>query len=466
MDRERELATLERSWRARGPQLLTVWGRRRVGKSTLLSRFARGKRAVYIYGTRMPEQNILGDLAAQLRGFVQQPRLMPDTFTNWFHALDALSEIAAGERLLIIFDEFQFLCESTPGLDTLVQRWWDLDRHKANFMVVVASSGFSFMRDLTGAVGALHGRRTGQIDLTPFDYLDAARFFPDLTPEDRVRAYACLGGMPAYLAAATAGPSLHAIIAGSFFDPGAFLFREGEELLRTEFHQEALYAAILRAVAAGERRPSDIARAVGRGSADEIFDHLRRLLELHILQREVPITETHRARSTRVLYRLADPYLRFWFQYIVPSRPMILVGRAENFWERDLAPGFDEFVARTTWEEVCVQHLWRRVAAGTLEPTFQQLGRWWDNEDEIDLVGTRDEQVTLVGECKWTGAPVRAEILLALRRKAAKLQLTLRPLWVLASRSGFEPELRRLAEQEHILLIAPDDLYAPELAQP
>jgi AAA+ ATPase superfamily predicted ATPase len=333
-------------------------------------------------------------------------------------------------------------------------------------MVVITSSAFSFMRGLTGATGPLHGRRTDQLELLPFDYFDAARFFTQLGPTDRVRAYACLGGIPAYLQFGNVGGTIADIIQRTFFNPRHFLFREGEELLRTEFHQETLYASILRAIAVGETRPSDIARAVGRNSADEIFDHLRRLIDLQYIRRDVPITEVERPRTQRVHYRLADPYLRFWFRYVAPNQSQIQLRRGSSVWDRHVAPRFDEFVARTTWEDVCIQHMWRRIASDQSPVELQQLGRWWDNTDEIDLVGTQDRRVTLIGECKWTNAPVDMRVFDNLRSKVHKLDLAKNPLWVLASRSGFEPEVRQRAEQDDLLLIEPSDLFAPELERP
>lgn len=459
-DREHELQHLESVWESPGAKLITVWGRRRVGKSTLLSGFASSKRSVYLYGTRVTEQDILADLATQLRASIADPDVVPETFPNWDRALSFLTALAREERLLVVFDEFGFLCDMTPGLDTLVQRWWDRIHHTSNIMIVIASSAFSFMQGLTGASGPLHGRRTGQIELLPFDYLDAAHFFPQLSAVDRVRAYACLGGIPAYLQYAAAGTTIREIIERTFFNPNEFLFREGEDLLRTEFHQEALYASILRAVAGGEHRPSDIARAVGRRSADEIFDHLRRLLDLQFLRRDVPITEIERTRTQRVLYRLSDPYLRFWFRYVAPHQSLIQLRRSTLLWEHELDPSFDEFVARTTWEDVCHQYMWRRLGNDQLETMFNTLGRWWDNNNEIDIVGMWNNRVTIVGECKWTGTPVDQRVFDALRSKALKLPLADDPLWVLASRSGFDDKLRRRAEDGDVILIEPDDLFS------
>lgn len=459
VNRERELEQLEVAWNTPGSALVTLWGRRRVGKSTLLSRFALGKRAVYLYGTRLAERDILADLATQAAEVFEEPYLRAAPFPTWDAALDYLADRARDQRLLIILDEFPYLCEATPGLDTLVQRWWDRVHSSAQLVVVLAGSGLSFMEGLTGVRGPLHGRRTAQVEVHPFDYFDAAYFFPHLTPADRVRAYACFGGIPAYLEHWTPLATLADQVQQTILSPGHALFREAEELLRTEFHQEALYASILRAVAVREERPSDIARAVGRRSADEIFDHLRRLQELRFLRREVPVTELERPRTQRVLYRLADPYLRFWFRFVSPFRSFLQLGGGANLWAQEIGPDLDEFVARTTWEEVCAQHLWRRQQGGHLGVRIAQLGRWWNGQDEIDLVGMWRGQVTLVGECKWTASPVDAGALFALQRKATKLPLGQPPLWVLASRSGFDAALRERAEAGGVLLLTPDDLY-------
>ncbi len=393
------------------------------------------------------------------QGF-DDPYLRAAPFPGWQAALDYLAARSHDERLLVIFDEFGYLCEGTPGLDTLLQRWWDGIHQSASLPLVLAGSGFSFFQGLTGMRGPLHGRRTGQVEVHPFDFFDAASFFPHLAPEDSLRAYACFGGLPAYLRYWDQERDVEQQVQSTLLEPGHFLFREGEELLRTEFHREALYASILRAVASGEERPSDIARAVGRHSADEIFDHLRRLQELRFLVRLVPVTEWERPRTQRVLYRLADPYLRFWFRYVSPYQSFLQLGRAAEVWKSEVRPTLDEFVARTTWEEACAQHLWRRLGAGQFSVPFARLGPWWDGKDEIDLVGLWQNEVTLVGECKWTGSPVGPEVLAYLQRKAAKLPTTERPLWVLASRSGFDPALRRRAERDHLLLVEPADLFA------
>lgn len=459
-NRKRELAQLETVWSVPGARLVTLWGRRRVGKTTLLSHFSAGKRSVYLYGTRLAERDILAGLALQVAETFGDEYLRGVPFPTWQSALDYLAERARSERLLVVLDEFPYLCEATAGLDTLIQRWWDQTHEFTNLMLVLGGSAFSFMEGLTGARGALHGRRSAQVEVHPFDYFDAAHFFHNLNSEDRVRAYACFGGIPAYLRHWDPSYGLADNIKQTLLSPSHFLFREGEELLRTEFHQEALYASILRAVATGEERPSDIARAVGRHSAEDIFDHLRRLQELRFLRREVPVTEWGRPRTQRVLYRLADAYLRFWFHYVLPYQSFLQLGKRDETWEREIEPTLDQFVARTSWEEVCSQYLWRQLAANGLPARFAHLGRYWDGKEEIDLVGLWHDKATVIGECKWTAQPMDVNDLATLERKAARLQLSESPLWVLASRSGFTKRLLRRSDQGGLLLIEPTDLFS------
>lgn len=459
-DRTLELAQLERTWSQTGPQLITLWGRRRVGKTTLLTRFAEGRRGLYFYGTRATEADILRGFSHQAAELLQQEYLREAPFRSWEVALQHLVRNLGHEPWVLVLDEFPYLCEVTAGLDTLVQKWWDTLPTGTAPVVVLAGSGFSFMEGLVGARGPLHGRRTAQVEVRPFDYLDAAHFFPDLQAADRVRAYACFGGSPAYLRFFQKGRSLAENVVERLLSPEHFLFREGEELLRTEFHQEALYASILRAVANGEHRPSDIARAVGRSSADQIFDHLKRLQDLDFLRREVPVTELGRARSQRVLYKLSDPYLRFWFTYVAPFQSVLQLGRGRSLWEQEIFPHFDEFVARTTWEEVCQQFLWREVGLNRLPTRVANLGRWWDAHQEIDVVGMWRSEVTLVGECKWSNATMGSRELKQLQEKAAALPLAKEPCWCLFSRSGFSPELRQRAGRDsQLLLVEPKELF-------
>jgi hypothetical protein len=457
-DRKVELSALERLWSGHGGQLVTLWGRRRIGKSRLLARFARDKRAIYLYGLRRSEADILRDLSVEAARVLGDPYLARAPFPDWSAALDRLTQATETERLLVVLDEFPYLNDSTPGLDTIVQRWWDRDGAKADLMLVIAGSSFSLMNELTGVRGALHGRRTAQLEVGAFDFVDAAAFYPHLQSVDRIRAYACLGGVPAYLQFWEPDQSIEQHLRSTVLRPDHVLFREPEMLLQTEFHQESTYSSILRAIAAGAHRPSEIALAVGKHSAADIFDHLERLRDLHIVARQVPITEQHQARQHRPHYVLADPFLRFWFRFVAPFQSLIQLGGGDQVWTREIAPALDEWVGRTTWEDVIIQAIWRLVQNSSISTPIGTVGRYWDKDTEIDVLGMWNDQVTLIGECKWTNDPLDERILFDLRRKSAKLKLSPDATVVLASRSGFTDGVRRRAETEPLVLLDPSTL--------
>lgn len=457
-NRRSELDLLQRVWESPGAQLVTVWGRRRVGKTALLSRFAQDKPGLYVYGTGVTEAAALEAFARTAAETLQEPLLRQTAFQSWTAALDYVSSRVGQDRFLFLLDEFPYLASASQGLDTVLQRWWDLQGSSSRMCVIVSGSAFGFMRQLTGSTGGLHGRRTAHLVVHPFGYGDAAAFYPDLSPDDRVRAYAMVGGIPAYLLHWLGADDLREAALSTFLAQGHFLFTDAEELLRIEFHQEAFYASILRAMAAGERRPGKIARALGRGSASDVLPYLRRLVEMGLIRREVPVTEHGKPRSRWAEYRLADPYLRFWNAFVAPYQSLVQLGRSVYVWDELVTPELDRFVSRTAWEEVVAQFLQERLRAGE-EPLFQQLGRWWDGRSEIDLVGVLRGRVVLIGECKWTRQPIGPQALDELRGQAAGLPLGPETLWVLASRSGFTSELRELSRQQRLLLIEPEDLF-------
>jgi hypothetical protein len=271
-------------------------------------------------------------------------------------------------------------------------------------------------------------------------------------------------------------------------DPTARLAEEPEWYRYGDLRGDAVYASILRAIASGQRRPSEIARAIGRNGAAEVVFQLDRLREIGLVEREVPIHETRLQRSPRALYRLADHYVAFWYRFVDRLRHLTAAFRADLALEQ-IRRGFDVYVSAPAFEDVCRQFVARapqnRVPQDLLGV---EVGSWWtgrraptngdpalgtpgaasDQSDQIDVVAMRDGRAVLVGECKWSASPVGLRDLdgltAALRRAAADLRPVEAPWRALFSRSGFDARVRALAEDaaERVLLVTPDDLYASD----
>jgi hypothetical protein len=274
--------------------------------------------------------------------------------------------------------------------------------------------------------------------------------------------------MPSYLEQFDPTISLHDNALVTILRSNTYLSEEPDWLLLEDLRREVVYGSILRAVAQGERKPSDIAKAIGKDSAQDITQQLTTLQELGLLLREVPVTEKQQARSRNSLYFLADHYLAFWYRFIDPARSLVTQGLGRQVWDRLIAPGFQEYISRPVFEWSCRQYLWRALRHNVLPNNLliTDVGTWWGAGDvEIDVVALNEAgAVTLAGSCKWTNEPM------GMREYAALQQAVATAGWVegapylyLFSRAGFSERLRQLAEQQesqrlHLIEVA--ELYA------
>lgn len=469
-NRVRELAALKEAGRSQRAELLILYGRRGVGKSALLAHAFADTRHIFYRATRRTLTLQLDILTAMVRE-AYPDEFIPQPFASFEIFLDFLTHLASArptEPIVAILDELPYLAEVDPGLLTTLQHWWDAHKRLPNLKLLLAGSYLAFMeRQVLDANAPLYNRRTGSLKLAPFDYAEAALFFPNYSPRERIEAYAILGGMPSYLEQFDAERGLEENLLATVLRRNTYLNEEPDWLLLEDLRRDVTHGSILRAIAMGQRRPSDIARAIGKASAQDVSAQLGALLDLELIRREVPITERHRPHSRASLYFLADNYLSFWYRYVDPGRSLIAQGLGERVLAR-IRASFHEHVSRPPFEEVCRQFLWRAYARGVLPAglEFDTVGTWWDGDREIDVVAMEGSNTTLVGSCKWTNALVGLSELRVLQASLASGHATLRPIqdpWLaLFSRSGFTADLVVLASTpgQRLLLYTPDDLFS------
>lgn len=461
IDRTRELGALERAWDSADPHLILVTGRRRVGKSRLLGRFARGKHLSFIAATQRVRQIQLADagrdVGALASGF-RRGRHATIRLDDWDDLLRVFEDAGQEERVGIVIDEFPYLVAESPELPSLIQRWWDRLKGRSKVFLVLSGSHQSVMREIVGAHGPLFGRTTLRFDLQPLDYYEAGKFVPGWSPEDRIRAYAVVGGIPEYLRHLDDDHTLRWNIERLAFEPEGPLFREVDYLFDSEFREVSRRGSIFRAIARGSVRPNDIAHAIGLGGAADVIPNLRDLVELGLVERVVPITDRDVMRARHVIYRIADPYLRFYFSIVEPRRAEITVSRPAQVSEGLTNEAMDAFVSRAV-EGIVRQYVWRRSAT-TRELTPQAVGTWWTADEEIDVVSMRERTLQLVGEVKWTTAVLDARDLTTLERRGRLIDPDGEPVRLLFSRAGFH---RSVPIAPDIWRVRPSDLYAASL---
>ena len=371
--RQAELGVLEELAESGNPELYVLFGRRRVGKTELLQQFCRGTRAVYFLGAEVREKDNLRAFRDALAEGLDDPLARSVVFADWTSALQFVGERAKDERLVVVLDEFPYLCESSPGLPSEIQRFWDTRAKKTRLMLVLCGSQISFMeQEVLAERSPLFGRRTAQRRLEPLGPTDALSFFPKWPLRDRVLAYAILGGMPAYLRRFEDHRSLQENLLRECFRPEGYLFDEVQFLLRSELSNPATYNSILAAVARDVDKLGDIALSVGVDST-HANKYLSTLRELRLVDRDVPLTDPDPLRSRKGTYRIADRFLAFHFRHIHPRAGMIQAGRGGRVLEEFVEPDFARLFEDATVDFV-LEHL-RGHAAEALDEEVADVSR-------------------------------------------------------------------------------------------
>lgn len=384
------------------PELCVVLGRRRAGKSYLLTRFAAAAHGLYYQATRRTEREQLVTLSRIAGEHFDDPAFKRVSFENWEHLLGYLAERAAGEPLVVVLDEFTYLADAAPALTSILQSEWDHHLSGTQVKLILSGSHVSAMRRLTQSDQPLFGRRTAQLEFQPFGYRDAALFAPAYEPRDRMRLYGMFGGLPGQLALIDPGRPLVENAERLLLDSTARLHDEASHMFDAFLGDAAVHYSIVEAIANGETRWSRISNRVGRGSSS-LLNPLSWLMEMGVVGQAAPITEYPNPARSKLRYTVTDPYLVFWHRFIadIRARGLGTIRAPADLWSTYIEPRLDQYMGHV-FEAACRDF----VAHGghprlPFEPVH--VGSWWtdDGQEEVDLVALGPRGEVLFGEAKW-----------------------------------------------------------------
>jgi uncharacterized protein len=419
LNRRQELAALQSWWNGGQPELITVYGRRQVGKTDLLVQFLADKPTVYFYADRRLLADHLRAFTEQVLSLIDDALLRLQPFTSWEAAITYVLRLAEQRRIAVVIDEFSYAVDADPSLPSVIQRLWDGARRN------MTKACFIFCTSFTEAIerhftidGPLYRRRTRQLPVEPFSYREALLFFPHWPLLDRLQAWGIVGGVPSYLQALQ-GETLAAAVTEHILEKTAVLYAEAEVLLNQEVRGvgPALLRAMLAAIAYGCTEPNEIGQRVGR-PVTSLSGALRFLVDYGLLTRHVPFTVANPERTRSTHYYLADNYLAFWFRFVLPNRSLLEQGEAAVVWRTRIEPNFSTYMG-LRFEDVCRQFI--RLQPHRWTHPISDLGVWWRGNDELEIVGLDAGQVVLVAEAKWTNEPVGMDVLRNLQRRVALL---------------------------------------------
>lgn len=468
--RKEELQKLNSLYQTNGFQMAVVYGRRRIGKSTLLAEFINDKKAIYYMATKVgAERNV--ELLSEEVLHVLAPGLQSVSFKGLESLLSFVGENLPDEKLVFIIDELPYWAEKDESVLSIFQKFIDTDWAEKNILFILCGSALSFMEDkVLSEKSPLFGRRTAQIKLEAFSYLEAAEFVPNYSNEEKAVCYGITGGVAKYLSLIDPEKSIHENIVEQFFDKTGYLYDETRNLLVQEFSDITLVNNIIEQIANGETALNIIASKVHEKDSTILYS-LNKLISVGLVEKRNCITEEKNKKKTQ--YVLKDHMFRFWYSYIPAASSAIELGKGISYYERIVKPNLHMFMGKV-FEEMCLYYTLNAGLDGRLNCFVTETGTWWGTESlqdkdgrwyvqsaDVDVVGISvPDRGVVVGECKFKNEKMDKVVYETLVRRSKVIPCKYPVVqYLLFSLNGYTDWIEQNVDKKNVALFTLDDLY-------
>jgi len=412
--RSNEINKLNEMYNSDNFELAIIYGRRRVGKTTLIREFIKEKKSIFFAASESTAEVNLASLSRAIGGKNDSP-----IYQDYESAFSALFEMANDERIIFVIDEYPYLAESNKAISSLLQIAIDHNRDTSKIMIILCGSSMSFMENqVLGYKSPLYGRRTAQFKILPFDFFESLSFLNSFSVVDKAVLYGVTGGIPEYLNKIKHDKSVRENIIDLFLTPSGHFFEEPSNLMKQELREPSTYNAIIEAIASGASRLNEIATK-SKLESNKCAKYLASLISLGLVRKEYPYGET---TSKRSIYRLEDNMFRFWYRFVFTNESAIIVGMGDAVYDNEVEPQLNAYMG-LIFEDICKQWFFEQAKKNALPFFIGSIGRWWGTDSktrqqvEIDIMAAKKDNA-IFAECKWKNADVDIDVLHELRRKS------------------------------------------------
>lgn len=465
--RKNELHTLNTEYN-RNSSFVVIYGRRRVGKTTLIKEFLKNKTAFYYLATEELESQSMKRLANVIARTTKNTLLQKIEFTDWLDLFQLIADYKPEEKKVLVIDEFPYLVRTNSAFPSILQNAWDEFLKDSNVMLILSGSLIGMMqKHVLSYDSPLYGRRTAQMRLTPLPFTSIYET-QNLPFEQAVEQFALTGGVPKYLEFFEDGRPLEEQLKDAVFSKNGFLYEEPNFLLKSEFLTAVNYFSIIKTIADGNHKLGKIASALGQESSS-LTPYLSTLSDLGFIEKRTPITEKNPEKSRKGLYFIADNFLRFWFCYVYPYKGELELDNMQIVLD-EIHKDFKEKFVAFAYEDICKDIFAKLCSNNAISFVPSRIGSYWlndydgDTEMNVMSVDHQNKQV-FAGECKYHTKPVDAPVYFTLKEKvdnAAEIRKSFpkyNVIYGLFSKSGFTKRMLDIAkENPNILLIHEDHL--------
>lgn len=464
--RQEELYDLQEAYDTGKFQCAVIYGRRRIGKTYLISHFTENKPTIFYTAQEANDKINLSMFTEKILSFfnLQDSGI---TFKDWNSAFSFLAEKAKEQQFVLAFDEFPYACNANKALRSILQNAIDHQLKDTKLFLILCGSHVSFMeKNVLGSKSPLFGRRTMQIRLTGFDYYDSAAMLPDVSDEDKVKYYSCIGGTPHYLAQINPELTFEENIKRLYFRPSGYLYSEPFMLLQQELREPAMYNSIISTIATGSTRLSEVMTKIDEDKT-KTSKYIKTLTDMKILERSVPFGDEPKT-SRKGIYAVQDNCYRFWYRFVFGNQSEIDAGIGRQLADNVVfGEALSSFIGKPAFEQICLQYMQRLNKELKLPFLATSFGKWWGNdsvkreETDLDVVlGDKTKTKIIVGECKWRNEPASKSDVEKWMAKDYLLSSYTDRYYVYFSKTGYSDSALALAKNNSRLkLLSLSDLY-------
>lgn len=449
INRHKEMKTLEKEY-LNEDSFVVIHGRRRTGKTTLIKEFIKDKEYFYFFADKQNENIQIERFKNQLAMHYEDDFLKDITLNTWDSIFDYLIGKVGEKKLVLVIDEFQYLCMVNKEFSSIFQRIYDEKIKESNIMLILCGSLINVMDSEVLVHGSpLYERRTAQIKLTSIKFEYYNEFFEDKSKQELIEFYSVTGGIPKYIREFQGQDDIKENIVHKVFNSDNSLYSEPKFLLQEEISDLSRYFSILQAVSNGDTKMSVISSRLGLGPSS-LTPYISKLIELDILERKVPATEDPN-KSKKALYCIKDNYLAFWFNFVYPYQSYLEIDNTD-IPIKNLEEKFDLWVSKA-YKRLCLESL---LQEEKITFPLVRMGRWWDKNIEIDIVGLGENEI-IFGSCEWSTKHVGINVLMDLKVKADKVSWQndkREEYYILFSKSGFSQDLIELAKSDNKIILS------------
>ncbi len=386
--RSTELSFLSRYYDMPGSQLVVVYGGKGVGKKRLLEEFCKGKKAYYYFARACSEREQCYQWGSELRERGADVSRYPD-----YEELLAASVVEKEpEKQILIIDEFHHMLKGSSAFFEKLSVFLENRLLSRPLMIILCTSASGWVENhLVGKIGSRASMIGGFLKVRELVFKEIRELFPQYSLEDCMCIYGVLGGIPGYWKSFLPELSARENIIRNLLSRESRLYGEMEVFLEQELREPGVYNTILTAMARDCNKLNDIYRHTGFSRA-KISVYLKNLMELDLVEKVYSYDTEGRANAQKGIYRIVNPYVRFYFRYLFPNQSMLQLLAPEKFYDRKVAESYDLYMEEP-YRRICREHM------GQDYPT---VGEWLGKTGMIDMVASDGQGNMGVGACLWS----------------------------------------------------------------